>query len=356
MRWGDLFFVDLALPFGLQSAPFIFNSIADLVEWILKVNYSVRYLLHYLDDFLSLGPAGSSACANSITIARSVFFRLGLPLHPSKCEGPTPVLIFLGIELNSLTQTARLPHDKLTRTLELLYQWASKKWCTRTELESLIGSLHHVTKVVPPGRAFLRRMIDLLCAFRSSSHPICLNREFRRDLAWWLELYNPRMESVSFACRRFVPLTIYLSPRIPLEASVLVQFGATRGWRDLGQRGCRPPISRRWSYFPSWSRRTFGGVNVHAYKLSSFATTMPSLPSSTLVPHVTPCPCISYAALFLSIANSISRSPLAMSPVVTTPPLIRSLVLTFRNSAGFIPPPPRTSPSSLQLSCRRCSP
>ena len=105
-RWRDLFFIDLALPFGLRSAPFIFNSIADMVEWILKVNYSVRYLLHYLDDFLSLGPAGSSACADSITITRSVFSRLGLPLHPSKCEGPTPVLIFLGIELNSLTQTA----------------------------------------------------------------------------------------------------------------------------------------------------------------------------------------------------------------------------------------------------------
>ena len=96
MRWRDLFFVDLALTFGLRSAPFIFNSIGDqLVEWILKVNYSVRYLLHYLDDFLSLGPAGSSACADRITIARSVFFRLGLPLHPSKCEGPTSVLIFL---------------------------------------------------------------------------------------------------------------------------------------------------------------------------------------------------------------------------------------------------------------------
>ena len=176
------------------------------------------------------------------------------------------MLIFLGIELNSLTQMTRLPHDKLISTLELLYQWASKKWCTRTELESLIGSLHHVTKVVPPGRTFLRRMIDLLCALTVNSAAIWPG-------GW--SFYNPGMESVSFACRRFVPFPIYLSPRIPLEASVLVQFGATRGWLDLGQRQCWPPISRRWSYFPSWSRRTFGGVNGHAYKLSSFATTMP---------------------------------------------------------------------------------
>ena len=169
MRWRDLFFTDLALPFGLRSAPFIFNSIADMVEWILRVDYAVRYLLHYLDDFLSLGPAGSSAYADSVMVARSVFSRLGLPLHPSKCEGPSPVLIFIGIELNSLTQTARLPHDKLVGILEFLYQWAPKKWFTRKELESLIGSLHHVTEVVPPGRTFLRRMIDLLGAFRSPS-------------------------------------------------------------------------------------------------------------------------------------------------------------------------------------------
>ena len=32
MQWWDHYFVDLALPFGLQSAPYIFNSVADLVE------------------------------------------------------------------------------------------------------------------------------------------------------------------------------------------------------------------------------------------------------------------------------------------------------------------------------------
>ena len=35
MQWRGNYFVDLVLPFGLCSAPFIFTSIADLVEWIL---------------------------------------------------------------------------------------------------------------------------------------------------------------------------------------------------------------------------------------------------------------------------------------------------------------------------------
>ena len=50
------FYVDLALPFGLRSAPFIFNCVAELVEWILVNNYKVPDLLHYLDDFITAGP------------------------------------------------------------------------------------------------------------------------------------------------------------------------------------------------------------------------------------------------------------------------------------------------------------
>ena len=41
MKWRGLFFVDLALPFGLRSAPYIFNSVADMVEWII-LNSRVR--------------------------------------------------------------------------------------------------------------------------------------------------------------------------------------------------------------------------------------------------------------------------------------------------------------------------
>ena len=32
MKWRGRFFVDLALPFGLRSASYIFNSVADMVE------------------------------------------------------------------------------------------------------------------------------------------------------------------------------------------------------------------------------------------------------------------------------------------------------------------------------------
>ena len=35
VQWNDRIYVDLMLPFGLQSAPKVFNAIADALEWIL---------------------------------------------------------------------------------------------------------------------------------------------------------------------------------------------------------------------------------------------------------------------------------------------------------------------------------
>ena len=47
MQWqGNHFVVDMALPFGLRSAPCIFSSVADLVEWVFKKQYEVSFLLH----------------------------------------------------------------------------------------------------------------------------------------------------------------------------------------------------------------------------------------------------------------------------------------------------------------------
>ena len=59
MKWCNCYYVDLTLPFGLHSAPFIFNAIADMVEWILVHPYQISALLHYLDDFITAGPPDS---------------------------------------------------------------------------------------------------------------------------------------------------------------------------------------------------------------------------------------------------------------------------------------------------------
>ena len=125
MKWRGQFFVDLALPFGLRSAPYIFTAVADMVEWIIWNR--VTDLMHYLDDFITAGPADSLHCAQNLQTFLTVCRSLGLPLHPYKCIGPSTRLVVLGIELDSLDQTTHLPAEKLMALQELIHSWQNRR-------------------------------------------------------------------------------------------------------------------------------------------------------------------------------------------------------------------------------------
>ena len=102
----------------------------------------------------------------------------------------------MGIEIDFVAGSLRLPAEKLHRLESTIENWGDRKVCTHKELESLIGQLNHTCKVVCPGRTFHRRMIDLLTATRPGTshrphHHIRLNQEFRADLAWWCQFLLP---------------------------------------------------------------------------------------------------------------------------------------------------------------------
>ena len=64
--WRHKFYIDTCLPFGLRSAPFLFNQLSIAIHWILQHKYSVRHLLHYLDDFFTAGAPGTSECQENL--------------------------------------------------------------------------------------------------------------------------------------------------------------------------------------------------------------------------------------------------------------------------------------------------
>ena len=64
IEWRGAQYVDAMLPFGLCSAPKIFTAVADGLEWILRQR-GIRHIDHYLDDYVTFGPAGSPECAKA---------------------------------------------------------------------------------------------------------------------------------------------------------------------------------------------------------------------------------------------------------------------------------------------------
>ena len=142
-------------------------------------------------------PPASSVCYNNLQACIQLCSKFGLPLHPDKLEGPSTCLSILGIELDSVRLQAWLPIDKRERIITLLESWSGKQFCTRRELESLIGHLHYACKIAPQGRTFLCCMINLLCTFKRDDRPIRLNQEFHLDLTWWRDLFH-RWDGLSF--------------------------------------------------------------------------------------------------------------------------------------------------------------
>ena len=194
MSWAGRTFVDCQLPFGLRSAPLLFSAVADALEWIVR-RRGISFCLHYLDDFLTVGPAQSEVCSSNLQLLSQSCRELGVPLKVEKVEGPATSMVFLGIEMDSVKGTLAVPQDKLARYKGELQAWRVKKAARKRELLSLIGKLSHTCKVIRPGRIFLRRMIDLACSVERMDYWVRLNQEFRSDLQWWvsfLELWNGR--------------------------------------------------------------------------------------------------------------------------------------------------------------------
>ena len=189
MHWNSAIYIDTCLPFGLRSAPKLFNILADLLTWMLE-RQGVSPVIHYLDDFLLMGPALSNKCQKNLITVQQLCTQLGIPLAPEKLEGPTHRLTFLGIEIDTSSSLARLPQDKLVRIQSELHSWLRKRRATKRQILSLVGLLQHASKVVVPGRTFTARMYYKAARVKKLDYFTKLDKSFRSDLHWWHVFIN----------------------------------------------------------------------------------------------------------------------------------------------------------------------
>lgn len=76
IEWKGELYVNPMLPFGLHSAPKIFNTVADTLEWCLRQR-GIGNVFHYLDDQLA-------ECADAIAILDNVCATLGVQSWSTK--------------------------------------------------------------------------------------------------------------------------------------------------------------------------------------------------------------------------------------------------------------------------------
>ena len=88
MRWEGQIYIDPMLPFGLRSAPKVFNAVADALNWHLH-QMGIPLVCHYLDDFIIIAPSHSTQCQQSLAILDKVCESLGVSLAEHKRDSPT---------------------------------------------------------------------------------------------------------------------------------------------------------------------------------------------------------------------------------------------------------------------------
>lgn len=188
VKFESLYYIDRCLPMGIRCAPAYFETFSTFLEFCVRDKLGTDRLMHYMDDFLAVGApiGGGLTCLEIIQEFRAVCKEVGVPLAHEKSEGPTTRLTFLGLEIDTVQMQVKVPVDKITALKQKIARALRKKSLTLREIQSLVGSLTFVCRAVKPGRAFLRRIIDVTRNEKKEDRVIPLPAGGLEDLTMWL--------------------------------------------------------------------------------------------------------------------------------------------------------------------------
>ncbi|MES9881803.1 MAG: reverse transcriptase domain-containing protein [Sedimenticola sp.] len=223
--WEGKFYYDRCVPMGCASSCAIFERFSTALEWVARTKLHCSGVVHILDDFL-LVEANHHECAGSLRRFMSFCHEVGIPMALDKTFPPDTTMTFVGITLDSRLMEARLPQDKIDKSLSLLQSFMSRSSCKRRELESLIGYLNFTCSVVLPGRACLRRLISSIMEVKQPYHFVKISAEAKADMYMWSTFIRGFNGRSVFLNDRFLSsrtLSLYT------DAAASLGFGAVYG-------------------------------------------------------------------------------------------------------------------------------
>ena len=189
-QWNNKFYQEAALPFGLSTAPFIFNLFSEALHWILQSWLDIPLLRHLLDDFIYVIPLGEGSLTTAQRLDeayRELTDLLGVPRNDKKdCQGTT--IIALGVEIDSVNMIARLPADKLQKVLDRTTAALEHTSITLDDIEKLCGYLSFCSSVVRLGWVYMRNIWTFVASFPNRHYRQMRRRlppSVRDDIQWW---------------------------------------------------------------------------------------------------------------------------------------------------------------------------
>ena len=189
-KFEGKYYFDKALPFGCSISCALFETFSSILEWIIKQKCNQAELEHYLDDFIFGGRVGTDHCLQTMNTFFDMCNCLGVPIANDKTVWPTTVLVFLGLELDSMLLQVRIPTDKIKQIVTLIEEILNKKSITLKTMQSIIGLLNFMCRAIVPGRPFCRRLINSTRGITKPYHHIRISKGLQQDLKTWLTFFK----------------------------------------------------------------------------------------------------------------------------------------------------------------------
>ena len=198
--WRGLIFHFVALMFGLRHSGYQGQRTTDAVAWAhrqsgLETDLEQMFnVVNYSDDLGGVEYSAVQAQRSFLALA-DLLADLGLAESTDKAVAPSTEMVYLGVQFDTKAMTMSVPPDKLAELKEEIDRWARKSTITKRELQSLLGRLFWVAKVVRFSRIFMGRLLNQLRGMSGlqDHKKVKLEEQTRKDLLWWsrfIRTYN----------------------------------------------------------------------------------------------------------------------------------------------------------------------
>jgi hypothetical protein len=108
-------------------------------------------------------------------------------VNNTKLVRPTSMLERLGVIIDADKMELRMSKKVLDMVKTELRSWIGRKSGTKRQLLSLLGKLVFISRIIKPGRIFMRRLIALSTTVSKLHYKVRLSTGAREDIMWWIE-------------------------------------------------------------------------------------------------------------------------------------------------------------------------
>ena len=180
LQWEDQSFLDISIPFGLRHGASACQRITEAVSAIAREEVGAD-TAPYIDDTIRAALPDSAWTHHHHLL--ELMAQLGLDAVQDKCEGPTTVIIWIGVVFDTLRLTMAINPSKVEEARTFCMEVLATNSITVKKFQSFLGKLFRAIKCSTGARTFFNHLLDALATGHAGN--IYLGQEARADILWF---------------------------------------------------------------------------------------------------------------------------------------------------------------------------